>query len=39
MKNHYVRWFDDIRLNDVPEVGGKTTPLGEFHALLAAVLR
>jgi pyruvate, water dikinase len=36
MKNHYVRWFDDIRLNDVPEVGGKTASLGELHALLAA---
>jgi pyruvate, water dikinase len=36
MKNVYVRWFDDIRLKDVPEVGGKTASLGELHALLAA---
>src|SRR6516164_5022977 len=32
----YVRWFSDIRLNDVPEVGGKTASLGELCALLAA---
>jgi pyruvate, water dikinase len=36
MENPYVRWFDDIRLKDVPEVGGKTASLGELHALLAA---
>jgi pyruvate, water dikinase len=29
-----VRWFDDIRLKDVPAVGGKTASLGELHALL-----
>jgi pyruvate, water dikinase len=31
-----VRWFDDIRLKDVPAVGGKTASLGE---LLLAVRR
>jgi len=31
----WVRWFDDIRLKDVPAVGGKTASLGELHALLA----
>jgi pyruvate, water dikinase len=36
MKHRYVRWFEDIRLKDVPEVGGKTASLGELHALLAA---
>ena len=29
-----VRWFDDIRLKDVPAVGGKTASLGELHVLL-----
>src|SRR6516164_3981419 len=32
----YVRWFSDIRLSDVPEVGGKTASLGELCAMLAA---
>ena len=32
----YVRWFSDIRLSDVPEVGGKTASLGELYAMLAA---
>jgi pyruvate, water dikinase len=36
MKHRYVRWFENIRLKDVPEVGGKTASLGELHALLAA---
>ena len=31
----YVRWFSDIRLSDVPEVGGKTASLGELYAMLA----
>ena len=32
----YVRWFSDIRLSDVAEVGGKTASLGELYAMLAA---
>ena len=32
----YVRWFNDIRLKDVPEVGGKNASLGELYAMLAA---
>ena len=36
MKDRYVRWFEDIRLKNVPEVGGKTASLGELCALLAA---
>ena len=32
-KDH-VRWFEDIRLKDVPAVGGKTASLGELRALL-----
>jgi pyruvate,water dikinase len=31
-----VRWFDDIRLKDVPAVGGKTASLGELYSLLGA---
>ena len=31
----YVRWFSDIRLSDVPEVGGKTASLGELYSMLA----
>jgi pyruvate,water dikinase len=30
-----VRWFKDIRLGDVPLVGGKTASLGELYALAA----
>ena len=30
----HVRWFEDIRLQDVPAVGGKTASLGELRALL-----
>ncbi len=36
MKDCYIRWFENIRLKDVPEVGGKTASLGELYALLAA---
>jgi len=32
----YVRWFEDIRLKDIPAVGGKTASLGELYSLLAA---
>jgi pyruvate,water dikinase len=32
----YLRWFDDIRLSDVPSVGGKNASLGELYAMLAA---
>jgi pyruvate,water dikinase len=30
----YVRWFSDLRLKDVPSVGGKTASLGELYSLL-----
>ncbi len=33
----YVRWFSDIRLNDVPLVGGKNASLGEMYSMLAHV--
>ncbi|MGP0092154.1 MAG: phosphoenolpyruvate synthase [Xanthobacteraceae bacterium] len=32
----YVRWFRDIRLTDVPLVGGKNASLGELYSLLLA---
>jgi hypothetical protein len=32
----YIRWFENIRLKDIPEVGSKTASLGELYALLAA---
>ena len=35
-QSSYVRWFSDIRLNDVPEVGGKNASLGELYSALAA---
>ncbi len=31
----YVRWFSEIRLADVPTVGGKNASLGELYAALA----
>ncbi|HEY2135271.1 MAG TPA: phosphoenolpyruvate synthase, partial [Xanthobacteraceae bacterium] len=30
----YVRWFSNLRLKDVPSVGGKTASLGELYSLL-----
>src|SRR5437667_4395747 len=35
-KESHVRWFENIRLKDIPAVGGKTALLGELYALLAA---
>jgi pyruvate, water dikinase len=32
----YVRWFKDLRLADVPSVGGKNASLGELYSGLAA---
>ena len=32
----YIRWFSDIRLSDVPIVGGKNASLGELYSSLAA---
>jgi pyruvate,water dikinase len=31
----YVRWFSDIRLGDVPLVGGKNASLGELYSTLS----
>jgi pyruvate, water dikinase len=35
----FVRWFKDIRLGDVPLVGGKTASLGELYSLSAHGIR
>ena len=32
----YVRWFSDLRLRDIPEVGGKNASLGELYSTLSA---
>jgi pyruvate,water dikinase len=34
-KGSYVHSFENIRLKDIPEVGGKNASLGELHALMA----
>ena len=31
----HIRWFSDIRLRDVPSVGGKTASLGELYSVLS----
>ncbi|WP_454616353.1 phosphoenolpyruvate synthase [Bradyrhizobium cenepequi] len=36
VESGYVRWFKDIRLNDVPMVGGKTASLGELYSVLSS---
>jgi pyruvate,water dikinase len=35
MDTTYIRWFKDIRLEDVPLVGGKTASLGELYFALS----
>ena len=32
----YIRWFSDIRLEDVGLVGGKNASLGEMYTSLGA---
>ena len=32
----HVRWFDEIGLDDIPEVGGKTASLGELCSALGS---
>ncbi|MGJ4995112.1 phosphoenolpyruvate synthase [Bradyrhizobium sp. HKCCYLS3077] len=31
-----IRWFKDLRIEDVPDVGGKTASLGELYSALAS---
>ena len=30
----WIRWFDDVGMNDVPAVGGKNASLGEMRRAL-----
>jgi phosphoenolpyruvate synthase (EC 2.7.9.2) len=32
--NELVLWFDEIELNDIPQVGGKNASLGEMRRAL-----
>lgn len=32
----YIRWFEDLSLDDVPLVGGKNASLGEMYRILSA---
>jgi pyruvate,water dikinase len=32
----YVRWFEDIRSDDIPAVGGKNASLGEMYSALSS---
>ena len=36
-QSEYVRWFSDIRLEDVALVGGKNASLGELYSALSAL--
>jgi hypothetical protein len=35
-RTQYVRWFDDISIDDIPVVGGKNASLGEMYRELSA---
>lgn len=32
----YIRWFKDLRIEDIPQVGGKNASLGEMYSKLSA---
>ncbi|WP_237056390.1 phosphoenolpyruvate synthase [Microbulbifer sediminum] len=34
-KSPYIRWFEDISIDDIPDVGGKAASLGEMYRSLA----
>tara|TARA_R110000737_G_scaffold93541_2_gene126877 strand:+ start:13868 stop:16441 length:2574 start_codon:yes stop_codon:yes gene_type:complete len=36
MSNKYIRWFEEIGMEDVPQVGGKNASLGEMYKKLTA---
>jgi len=36
MKDELVLWFDDIKLKDIPQVGGKNASLGEMRRVLTS---
>ncbi|OAI09902.1 phosphoenolpyruvate synthase [Methylomonas lenta] len=33
--SHYIRWFNELTINDIPLVGGKNASLGEMYRQLA----
>lgn len=35
MTQKYIRWFEEISIRDIPEVGGKSASLGEMYQALA----
>jgi pyruvate,water dikinase len=36
MSNKYIRWFEELGMEDVPQVGGKNASLGEMYQKLTA---
>ena len=32
----YIRWFEEIKIGDVPIVGGKNASLGEMYSELSS---
>jgi len=34
--DEFVRWFKDLRSDDIASVGGKNAALGELYAMLSA---
>ena len=36
MKLQYIKWFKEITIEDVPEVGGKNASLGEMYQNLTS---
>ncbi|WP_331775584.1 phosphoenolpyruvate synthase [Sulfurospirillum sp. 1612] len=37
MEKRYIKWFEDISLKDIPEVGGKNANLGEMYQHLKPI--
>jgi pyruvate,water dikinase len=35
-KQFYIRWFDELTIDDVPLVGGKNASLGEMYRQLTS---
>lgn len=35
VSSDYIRWFDEIGIDDIPSVGGKNASLGEMYRELA----
>lgn len=39
MRSSYIRWFKDIRLGDIPIVGGKNASVGEMYGELSGIVK